>query len=139
MITKVKSVHGNGTYDSKHGLLYKFEYTFDDGVSLVANHKSQVCPFKIGDTVEYNINGTNTYGSWGNVGKPKDETTFHPDEPKNGKGHDREKSIVLQNSFTQAIGYYNMVGFKNSSKSELDQLCETAKYIADYNLKYSAQ
>ena len=139
MITKVKSVQGNGTYDSPHGLLYKFEYTFEDGVSLVANHKTQTSPFQVGATVEYTIKGTNSYGNYGAVGKPKEEQSFHSEEPKNGKGYDTQRSIVLQNSFTQAIGYYNMVGFKNSSKSELDQLCETAKYIADYNLKYSAQ
>jgi len=70
MISTIKEIQGNGTYESPHGLLYKFLYTMDDGTELSANHKSQKCPFKIGDEVEYLVNGSNSYGSWGKVSKP---------------------------------------------------------------------
>jgi len=71
--SKVKQVQGSGTYDSMYGLLYKFEYLFEDGTVLTANHKTQDGNFKIGDEVEYEIKGTNDYGSWGKVGKPQEE------------------------------------------------------------------
>ena len=71
-ISKVKSVQGNGTFESKHGLLYKFEYEMEDGQVLMANHKTPSSPFAIGDDVEYVIKGSNDYGSWGNVSKPQE-------------------------------------------------------------------
>jgi hypothetical protein len=69
--SKVKSVSANGTYEGQHGLLYKFNYVMEDGAELAANHKSQT-PFPEGADIEYVIKGTNEYGSWGAVSKPKD-------------------------------------------------------------------
>lgn len=69
--SKVKSVQANGTYDSNYGLLYKYEYEFEDGTVLTANHKSQN-PFPVGEEIEYEVKGTNEYGSWGKVSKPKE-------------------------------------------------------------------
>lgn len=74
--SKVKNVTGNGTYDSQYGLLYKFEYTFEDGQVLNANHKTSDGAFKIGEDVEYEIKGTNDYGSWGKVSKPTEAQNF---------------------------------------------------------------
>ena len=70
MISKVKSVQANGTYDSQYGTLYKFDYEMEDGASLSANHKSQT-PFPVGTEVEYEIKGTTEYGNYGKVGKPQ--------------------------------------------------------------------
>jgi len=69
--SKVKNVQGNGTYDSQHGTLFKFDYEFEDGAHLSANHKTQN-HFKIGDTVEYTVKGSNDSFTWGSVSKPKE-------------------------------------------------------------------
>jgi len=69
--SKVKSVQPNGTYESAHGTLFKFEYEMEDGVVLAANHKSQDGFLKAGESVEYTIKGTNAYGNYGSVSKPK--------------------------------------------------------------------
>ena len=69
--SKVKSVQGNGTYESQYGILYKFDYEFEDGTYLSANHKSQN-PFKVGETVEYNVKGNAGGMDYGTVSKPKE-------------------------------------------------------------------
>ena len=70
MKAKITNIQANGTYDSKFGMLYKQEYSFDDGTVLTANHKTEGSPFKPGDEIEYEIKGSNDYGQWGKVGKP---------------------------------------------------------------------
>jgi hypothetical protein len=70
MISKITNIQGAGTYESQYGMLYKFEYTFEDGTTLVANHKSQSSPFNVGDSAEYEVKGSNDHGSWGKVSKP---------------------------------------------------------------------
>lgn len=70
MLSEITQITGNGTYDGPHGLLYKFEYSFKDGAILTARHKTPNSPFKVGDVAEYEIKGTNDYGSWGKVQKP---------------------------------------------------------------------
>ncbi len=69
--SKVKTVQGNGTWESNYGLLYKFEYLMEDGQVVNANHKTQDGAFKPGDTVEYEI--TNAQYNNGKVSKPKPE------------------------------------------------------------------
>jgi len=69
--SKVKSVQPNGTYESAHGTLFKFEYEMEDGVVLAANHKSQDGFLKAGESVEYAIKGNNSYGNFGSVSRPK--------------------------------------------------------------------
>lgn len=69
MISTVKEVQPNGTWDSPNGTLYKFAYLMEDGTEVTANHKSASCPFKAGDEVEYEVKGSNSFGSWGKVGK----------------------------------------------------------------------
>jgi len=90
MISKITEIQANGTYDSPHGMLYKFMYTFEDGAELSANHKTASCPFKAGDEVEYQVNGSNSYGAWGKVQKPGGYTA----QPSGGKvSDDTQKRI----------------------------------------------
>lgn len=80
-ISKVKTVFANGTFKSQYGVdlgngekgFFKFDYEFEDGTSLAANHKENPAPFKVGDTVEYKVKGSNDYGSYGTVGKPQEQ------------------------------------------------------------------
>jgi len=70
--SKILAIQPNGTYQSANGLFYKFEYTFEDGKNVGAMHKTQNSPFQIGDEVEYEIKGSNDYGSYGKVSKPQE-------------------------------------------------------------------
>jgi len=70
MIGKIKEVQANGTWDRPEGTLYKFSYVMESGTELTAHHKTPSCPFKAGDEVEYEVKGSNSYGSWGKVAKP---------------------------------------------------------------------
>ena len=76
MIAKIKHITGNGHYDGQHGRLFKQLYVFDNDVEVSANHKTETSPFSIGDEVEYEIAGTNSYGSWGKVRRPDSEGKF---------------------------------------------------------------
>lgn len=71
-MTKVKSVSPTnvGTWDSPNGTLYKFEYTFEDGVTIVANHKTDSPKFSVGEEVQYEVTKENKYGKLGKISKP---------------------------------------------------------------------
>jgi hypothetical protein len=106
MISKVKAVNPkNETYQSPNGLLYKFNYEMEDGAKLVANHKTEQCPFGVGDEVDYHIKGSNSYGSWGTVKKP--EGNFSPQgtkvAPTNNRNGDTQDQIMRQSSLNRAV------------------------------------
>lgn len=139
MITKVKSVQGNGTFQSQHGLLYKFEYLFEDEVSLIANHKTQISPFKPGDEVEYIITKENEYGKQGRVIKPQEQNTNKTSYVKENSENQMTKedwrkkdiAIIYQNAFSQANSFHAITGF-NDSEAQLTQLCSTADAVAKF-------
>lgn len=84
--SKIKSVSDKnvGTWDSPNGMFYKFKYTFEDGESLTAQHKTDAPKFRVGEEVEYEIKRTHEhYGNSGKVSKPN---SF-------GGGKPRKKSI----------------------------------------------
>jgi len=83
MQDKIVSIQGNGTWDSPYGLLYSFEYEFERGAVLSANHKTSSSPFNVGDVVEYEIKGTKNGRSWGKVNKPPTEGGSAPYTPSN--------------------------------------------------------
>ena len=105
MISKVKSVVPNGTYQSPNGLLYKFKYEMEDGNSLVANHKTEQCPFGAGSEVDYHIKGTNAYGSWGSVKKPESGNipASGSPAPTNNRNADTQDQIMRQSSLNRAV------------------------------------
>jgi len=95
MISKVKSVTGNGAFENVNGGdlgngkkgFFKFEYTMEDGTIITANHKTN-SSFKVGDDVEYEVKKDDpTYGKSGSVGKPK-EGNF-----STGGGHTKQPFI----------------------------------------------
>ncbi len=85
MITKVKSVQGNGTYKD----MFNYMYEFEDGTSLSANHKTQPAPFKQGDEVEYELRGEKNGFRWGAVRRPKDDS-----EPRKHSNPQDDRSDV---------------------------------------------
>lgn len=128
MKTKVKSVQANGTYQNKFGLLYKFDYEFEDGKSLSANHKTQEGNFKPGDEVEYEIKGSNDYGSWGSVSKPKEEFK---------KNDDYVKGIEVGHAINNAVNMICAgVEFEDVTTTKTGQkIYEYAKHIMQISEK----
>jgi len=101
-LSKVKSVQASGTWNSQDGTLYyKFDYTFEDGVSMNASHKTNKS-FEAGDEVEYEIKRTHeTYGNSGTVSKPN---TFQKGG-KNSQGS--TASFALSYAKDWCLGLHN--------------------------------
>lgn len=101
MITKVKAVQATGTWDSQHGTLYKFLYTFEDEVTLTANHKTPEGFFKIGSEVEYEVKNEHPeHGKSGTVKKPEQAQQAYSKPQCNDDG--RSLMIVRQNALGHA-------------------------------------
>mgnify|MGYP003649835192 CR=1 FL=1 len=114
MIAKITHITGNGTYNSPHGMLYKQLYVFDDSVEVSANHKTEASPFKIGDEVEYEINGSNSYGAWGKVRRPDQEGKFSKKSVTVGSD---DRSVIIERSWAmgQAISMMGALPTRNDS------------------------
>jgi hypothetical protein len=76
VVSIVKSVVGKGL----KGEYYNFQYTFEDGVSISARHKTDAPKANVGEQGEYEIKFSN---EWGNVGGVK---KHNPDYPANSGG-----------------------------------------------------
>lgn len=104
-LSKVKSIQSNGSFDGQYGMMYKFEYQFEDGTILTANHKTDKSPFKEGDEVDYNVTKTHPeYGKSGTVKKPESAQYSGSSALKGGVGEDlRQLMIVRQSSLNRAV------------------------------------
>ena len=118
----ITRITGAGTWDGPHGLLYKFEYTFDDGVTLTAQHKTEAPPFKVGDKVNYEIKQTNQYGNMGKVSRLEAQPFKAPDRSKGGSNL-QARSFALSYAKDVYIGIY---GAKDPAEvaQEINDLAE---------------
>ena len=134
-ISKVKSVQGSGTYENDYGTFYKFEYEMEDGTSLSANHKGQT-PFPVGAEVEYEIRGTNEYGSYGAVKKGPNAPA--PRSSRGGKSYEADPKkqvvIVAQSSMTKAIDLL-MSGVVSVEFEDMNDFVQKAEDLADLLMK----
>jgi hypothetical protein len=72
MTSKIKSILPNGNWSSKYGTMYSFKVTFEDGVTIEANSKSEQPPYKVGDEMSYEVtNDDPKFGAKGRVFKPE--------------------------------------------------------------------
>ena len=117
--SKVKSVQANGTYDSAHGTLFKFEYEMEDGRVLSANHKSQDGFLKVGESAEYTIKGNNAYGNYGSVSKPKPAFTPNGNSYKKTGGN---ASFALSYAKDLVV----------ADKVDIKQILETAERLNNW-------
>lgn len=106
-ISKVKNVQGNGDWESQYGKMYSFEYEFEDGVTLKANHKSPDGAFKIGDEVEYTVTKENEYGKLGKVSKPQEGGYSSGGNSYGGRSADRQTHIIRQTCIKAACELYS--------------------------------
>lgn len=130
--SKVKSVQANGTYNSKFGLLYKFDYEMEDGTAFTANHKTETGNFNIGDQVEYEIKGSNDYGSWGSIKKPEVQGGFQGggsikknyDDPK------RQMIILAQSTMQKSVDIL-LSGVVAIEVTSVNDFVQKAEHVAD--------
>lgn len=139
-VTKVTSVQGNGTWEGQHGVMYKFDYEFEDGNGLQAMHKTKENAFKVGDTVEYEVTRINNeYGSSGKVYKPKEiQGASQVAQVSADVWRKKDVAIIYQNALTQANTFYNVVGYNGKSADQsLQVLMDTADVIARFVIEKS--
>lgn len=61
----------NGNWTGKYGIMYSFKVTFEDGVTIEANSKTDQPPYKVGDEMSYEVtNDDPKFGAKGRVFKP---------------------------------------------------------------------
>ena len=122
----ITQVTGAGTWDSPNGILYKFAYSFDDGITITAQHKTETPRFKEGEKVGYEITKTNQYGSLGKVHK-LDAAPFQPSKSKGSNG-----SFALSYAKDVYIGLY---GAKEPAEvaQEITDLADIFKTWLDNN------
>ena len=121
-ISKVKNVQGNGDWESKYGKMYSFEYEFEDGTVLKANHKTSDGAFSIGEEVEYTVTKENEYGKMGKVSKPQEGGYQN-----NGGGSrtgDTQDQIMRQTCLKAASEFY-----AQSNTSENDVVMTAARWF----------
>ena len=107
-VSKVKSVQGNGTWDSQYGLLYKFEYHMEDGATVNAMHKGNT-PLAVGTPVEYNI--TNAQFNSGKVHKYTEQAPQQAAAPQQTGGRpDPSNAILYQTCLKGCFDYFNACG-----------------------------
>lgn len=149
--SRVKEVQANGTFDSQYGMLYKFEYTMEDGTVLNANHKAS-SPFRIGDAVEYVITKDNQYGKsgkvskagmnhapantnytpQGNTGAPQAQAQAPAPKPR-ANSHDRSASFALSYAKDIMVAAGGQHTDTNSLADETLRLAERFKTWLDNN------
>tara|TARA_R110002124_G_scaffold94287_5_gene238153 strand:+ start:509 stop:961 length:453 start_codon:yes stop_codon:yes gene_type:complete len=106
LVKKVTSIQGSGTYEGQHGLLYSFDYAFDDETTIRANHKTQTPPFSVGDEVEVIVRGSRDGFSWGQVKRPENTTYLTPTsntQTSVAKFQDRQDIIVNEWAIGRAL------------------------------------
>lgn len=72
MTSKIKAIVPNGNWTGKYGTMYSFKVTFEDGVTIEANSKTDQPPYRVGDEMSYEItNDDPKFGAKGRVFKPE--------------------------------------------------------------------
>jgi len=135
--SRVTQVQGAGTFNGQYGMLYKFQYTFEDGATLVANHKTDTPRFKVGDIAAYTVNGSRDGMAWGKVERAEGTGfTSSAIKPGGGKGRDQDQ-IARQWAVNAAINFLTSTS-ADPSKIDLRWVCATAKEMHTMSQDFDA-
>ena len=128
---KVASIQGAGTYEGQHGILYSFDYSFDDETTLRANHKSQQSPFSVGDEVDVIIRGSRDGFSWGQVKRP--ENLAYSSKPTSvDRFQDRQDIILNEWSIGRALEWE--MNKSHPHEASIKEAIALAKQLKKYAL-----
>ena len=149
MKTKSKITHitGNGSFENDYGapqdngkrLLFKHEYTFEDGTVMEANHKTTTSPFSVGQEVEYEIKRDNAHGKSGKVTKPDDGNGYAAGG--GAKNQDYIKGIEVGHAVNNAVNLMCAgveLGIKECSTNE-EKIYENAKVIMQISARLKSE
>ena len=137
----VKSVQSTGSFDMEiEGkgtiTLFKFEYEFEDGTILTANHKTNTSPFPAGTPVEYEVKKTHPeHGKSGSVKKP--DSGQHSGSQGGFDGIDpmfKQRMIVKQNALGHATELlkHNSIMDGEGAKMKADDVIALAEKYKDW-------
>jgi len=142
-VKTISAIQGAGTYENKHGLLYSFDYDFDDNTSIRANHKSQESPFKVGDQVNVIVKGTKEDFTWGSVQRKMEGFEFGNREATSTstsnsvtRFHDRDerRQHLIMNQWAIKTAIDCELSVVSPDKFELRNAIAIAKMLKKYAL-----
>lgn len=123
-ISEVKRITGNGTWESSHGLMYKFEVEMQDGTILNVNAKSQTPPYKEGDKVEYQVTKETNFGKQGKVKK------YDPEAPT--RSYSSQQSPKNYDEIGRLACIKAAAEFHAQSTTEVSKVIATAEAFFQY-------
>lgn len=103
MQSKIKTILPDGNFTTQHGTFYSFKYTFEDGETITANHKSETSPFNQGDEVEYQVTKEDQYGKKGKLNKPGEAFTAKPFNGKSKPANNRSFALSYSKDLAVAV------------------------------------
>ena len=129
MKSKPINVQGNGTWESKFGLMYQFDIEMEDGnlgqysSSKYQDKDSDDFPFKVGTEVEYEFTPHDKF--------PKIKLPKKDFNGSFGKKDDVQLMIVRQSSLKCATDVLT----HNTDKVKADDVIKLAEYFTDWVMK----
>lgn len=142
-VKTISSIQGSGTYESPHGLLYSFDYEFEDNTSIRANHKTQQSPFNVGDEVNVTVKGTKEDFSWGQVQRKMDgfefgdrssASTSTSNSVTRFEDRDAKRQSLIMNQWAIRLAIETELGVAPPDKFELRNAIAVAKLLKKYAL-----
>ena len=131
--SKIQKVTADDTWTSSHdqSLMYKYEYTMEDGATLQASHKKENL-FQVGDVVEYEI--TKPDHPKGPYGKVKKPNSFSGKGGKYEADPKKQVAIIAQSSMTKAIDVL-LSGVVNVEFKDINDFVTKTEALTDLLIK----
>ncbi|MAK31598.1 hypothetical protein [Acinetobacter sp.] len=140
-VKTISAIQGAGTYESPHGLLYSFDYEFEDNTSIRANHKTQQSPFNVGDEVNVIVKGTKEDFSWGQVQRKMDgfefgdrSSTSTSNSVTRFEDRDAKRQSLIMNQWAIKTAIDCEMNLASPDKFELRNAIAVAKLLKEYAL-----
>lgn len=112
--SKIKSIQPNGTWESRNGLMYKFEIELEDGVSGEVSAKTEN-RWSVGDEVEYTV----TPSKWGD--RLKLDKAGYNNQRSNGGGNSPDIQKRIDASWA--------IGHAITQESDPEKIVEAAEWL----------
>jgi len=134
MKSKITNIEQVGEFSNDHGQFYTYEYTFENGESGQAAHKTQgvdTLKNKKGDEKEFEIT-TNDHGS--KIKWIKDEFTPSSKGKSYGKSIEEQWQIARNSGLTRAEGYFASNEYLEETQygTKTSQQIDVAEIYANY-------
>ena len=124
--SKIVNVTANGSFNSKHGTMYKWEVAFENGDYGDANTKTQTqTTWVIGQTVNYTSTPNGNFNPKLAIVK-ENPVSNHPTVKNEGV----QRMIIAQNSITNAVNFHS-----GNNPLELADVLATADKFFEWVIK----